>query len=141
MQYNNYVSTSKTLSFRHGLADGDAVEHRVDAVDELKLDTIQFGTDLFDHYYLELRALILERSPDLLDVLQRVAVSERLIDQKEDGSAPEEDGVAEDVEDGQFEWIRIIVEPVMSEMVEFWFVTTVNIETALHLWDQLLLKR
>ena len=114
-----------------GQSDGADIDG-VNTTDDLKLDVIQFGNDLYNRYFLELRDLILNRSPDLLDVLQRVAVAERLvIDQDDDGNTDDE----------QFEWIRVVVEPIMSEMIEFWFVTTVNIEMALHLWDQLLLKR
>merc|ERR1719204_1916944 len=87
------------------------------------------SASLFD----ELQNLILHRSPDLFDTLQRVAVAEQLLMAREDGGGG--------VDTANPQWVRVVVEPVVGEMVDNWFVTTVNVETALHLWDQLLLKR
>eukprot|EP01083_Nonionella_stella_P181461 650191_1 len=99
----------------------------------LNLDCIRFGTEEYTKYYDELEHLIIHKSPVLLDALQSVAVTAQLImDDKDDMEASQKP---------QVNWIRAIIEPVVHEMIEYWFVSIVNIETCQHIWDQLLLTR
>ena len=98
---------------------------------DINLDAIRFGSDVYLKYYQQFEALTISKAPSLYFALRCVAVSAQLIMENEE----------EDKDREQVNWIRAITEPLIADMIDFWFVTTANIETTLHIWDQLMLRR
>eukprot|EP00484_Ammonia_sp_Unknown_P026645 CAMPEP_0197032796 /NCGR_PEP_ID=MMETSP1384-20130603/11375_1 /TAXON_ID=29189 /ORGANISM="Ammonia sp." /LENGTH=624 /DNA_ID=CAMNT_0042462501 /DNA_START=23 /DNA_END=1897 /DNA_ORIENTATION=+ len=102
----------------------------------ISFEDIRFGTNSYHMYYQQIEQLIASKTPNLFAALQNIAVSAQLIAGKPD----EEEKDTLNIDDN-INWIRAIIEPLIEEMVEYWFVPVVNIETCLHIWDQLFLRK
>lgn len=127
---------------------------------DITLDDVRFGTDKYYIYYQQLQYLIMYKAPTLLSALKNIAVSAQLMMDHDDEDNTKDNEEEEQEEEEKREqdnkekteesstsssvhinWIRAIIEPLVEEMIEYWFVKTVNIETTLHIWDQLMLKK